>query len=315
MSTVEKTKTDRPNGHNSGEAGPVRHSFSDGGFDPAGLFAQLSRLLELYLARAEDPDALANMAPKDALACAKTVMALMADLQGGKPAAVGEHTEWPMLSSPRWVQPPIQAADHRSRRPDSRRHPFESPIFSLEDAVSAVCNYDEETQALEPWARLIARIDEMCIHIQKQLDEAPQRAGGAHQRRSENGDCEKGTNSRAGESPTRHSRCGDGAPGLPCVSADGADAQQGLENPDFSFGDSSRPPLPAARYCESEAGGWDPGDNGEPPEEPVLGPPVGDDPGAPALFQLIESASADEVSENDNGNNTDFPARRNPRGP
>lgn len=253
MSTVEKTKTDRPNGHNSGEAGPVRHSFSDGGFDPAGLFAQLSRLLELYLARAEDPDALANMAPKDALACAKTVMALMADLQGGKPAAVGEHTEWPMLSSPRWVQPPIQAADHRSRRPDSRRHPFESPIFSLEDAVSAVCNYDEETQALEPWARLIARIDEMCIHIQRDLDAWRQ------------------SDELGGQ----------------------ADETGG----------------------ESEADDWDPGDNGEPPEEPVLGPPVCDDPGAPALFQLIESASADEVSENDNGNNTDFPARRNPRGP
>ncbi len=269
-------------------------------FDPAELFAQLSRLLTLYLARAEDSDALANMAPKDALACAKTVMTLMADLQGGKPASVDEHTQWPRLE--------ISPVGRGLRAPPSsgraiRELPLQSglpttnnqqPISSLEDAIAAVCYADEETQALEPWARLVARIDELCIHIQKQLDEAPQRVGGAHQRRSENGDCEKGTKSRASE------------PGLPSVSTDDTDAQPGLENPDSSFGDSSRPSLPATRYCgDTEAADWDPGDNGEPPDESCT----------PTSFQLIESAGADEVSENDNGNNTDFPARHNPRGP
>jgi|GEM_PF-2021010 len=201
-------------------------------FDPAELFAQLSRLLTLYLARAEDADALANLAPKDALTCAKTVMALMADLQGGKPAAVGEDTEWPRLEYGFKVGgmgvPPVTSPNPPARR---RCHqnvsPGHSPISSLEEAVAAVCSYDEETQALEPWARLVSRIDDLCAHIQRDLD----------------------------------------------------------------------------AWRESDEA------------ERALEVPEGGNPDVPTAFKLIESAGADEVSDNGNGDNTDFPARRNPRGP
>ena len=202
-------------------------------FDPAELFAQLSRLLELYLARAEDTDALANMSPKDALTCAKTVMALMADLQGGKPASVDEDTQWPRLEIPsvgrglRAPPYPVRAIRESPLQSGLPTTSYKQPITSLEEAVAAVCSYDEETQALEPWARLVSRIDDLCVHIQRDLDAW---------RESNEAEC-------------------------------------------------------------------------------ALVLPEDDDPNVPAAFQLIESAGADEASDNGNGNNTDFPARRNPRGP
>ena len=90
-----------------------------------------------------------------------------------------------------------------------------------------MCSYDEETQALEPWARLVSRIDDLCAHIQRDLD----------------------------------------------------------------------------AWRESDEA------------ERALEVPEGGNPDVPTAFKLIESAGADEVSDNGNGDNTDFPARRNPRGP
>jgi hypothetical protein len=222
-------------------------------FSPAELFAQLSRLLTLYLRRAEDTDALDKLAPKDALACAKTVMAMMADLQGGKPAAIDEHTEWPAMEIPpvgrglralpssgraiRETRPPKADKSLHCSYPTTNN---QQPITLLEDAVAAVCHADEETQALEPWARLLTRIDELCVRIQQDLD--------------------------------------------------GWRESSGAEE-------------------------WDPGDNGEPPAESALSLPQGDGRSMRTPLEFAEPTGDYEASDNDDGNDEDFPARHNPRGP
>ncbi len=290
MDTTEKTDKGKPDRRDfRDESGQSRHklergepalrSLSEGGFSPAALFAQLSRLLALYLKRAEDTDALDKLAPKDALACAKTVMAMMADLQGGKPASVDEHTQWPRLElgftaggagvsiggagvsiggagvsiggagvSPviphnrRGTGPRPTGSSSRYSPPATRYSGAAeaAPISSLEDAIVAVCRADEETQALEPWARLLTRIDELCVRIQQDLDDWRESSGAEE---------------------------------------------------------------------------WDPGDNGEPPAEQILSLPRGDGRSIPSPPEFGEPAGDDEASENDDGNDQDFPARHNPRGP
>ena len=168
--------------HHPEDGGTFRHSparppqkpcfggWSEGGFDAAALHSQLADLLQLYLKRAAEPDAVQKCSAKDAISCAKTLTAMMTDIQSGRPASVSRDAKW-SKTTPR-VRPPIQAADHRSRRLDSRRYPLEGPITTLEDAVAIVCNSDEETQILEPWARLLARIEKLCTETQKRLDDA-----------------------------------------------------------------------------------------------------------------------------------------------
>ena len=93
-------------------------------FDAAALHAQLADLLQIYLKRAADPDAVKQCSAKDALACAKALTGMMSDVQSGKLSGNARRV---VASKPAsvnsWVQPPIQADDHRSRRLDSRRHP------------------------------------------------------------------------------------------------------------------------------------------------------------------------------------------------
>src|SRR4030042_1124428 len=77
---------------------PTHHScYGDGApglpsgdavFDPAALHAQLADLLQIYLQRASQPDAVEECSAKDALACAKTATEMMSALQAGKLAAV-----------------------------------------------------------------------------------------------------------------------------------------------------------------------------------------------------------------------------------
>src|SRR4030042_4306894 len=66
-------------------------------FDPAEVFFQLAELQRVYLARAKDAQAVAEMPAKDALACAKTTTEMMSALQAGKLAAVDAATQWPRL--------------------------------------------------------------------------------------------------------------------------------------------------------------------------------------------------------------------------
>jgi len=166
--------------HHPEDGGTFRHStarppqkpcfggWSESGFDAAALHAQLADLLQIYLKRASQPDAVEKCSAKDAVNCAKNITQMMTDIQSGRPASVSRDAKW-SKTTPR-VRPPIQAADHRSRRLDSRRYPLEGPITTLEDAVAIVCNSDEETQILEPWARLLARIEKLCTETQKRLN-------------------------------------------------------------------------------------------------------------------------------------------------
>ncbi len=230
-------------------------------FDAAKLHSQLAELLQLYLARASQPDAIAKCSAKDAISCAKTLTGMMSDVQSGKPkswsgdlqvatpSTPAHHSLWrrrvarpggrasvpldggtgacPPQLQRRRVPPVIRHNTPARRRCHQESSPGYRPLATgyspiLDDALSVVCASDEETTIPEPHKRLIARIQKLCTEVQKQLDAAssparssPNRVRGAHQRRSENEGCEKDIKSRASESPTHHSRYGDGAPGLP----------------------------------------------------------------------------------------------------
>ena len=176
---------------------PAHHSFSDGGFDAAKLHEQLAGLLQLYLARAADPDAVAQCSAKDAIACAKALTAMMSDLQSARPASVDKTTTWPCLkSSPVGRQlvcrrPETQDDTRRgtSPRPTACRPKTENeqPTTILDDALAAVLSTDQESHLEEPYMRFISRADRLCKEVRKRLDatqSSPNRVGGAHQRRS-----------------------------------------------------------------------------------------------------------------------------------
>jgi len=188
--------------HHPEDGGTFRHSparppqkpcfggWSEGGFDAAALHAQLADLLQLYLARASQPDAVEKCSAKDAIACAKTLTAMMSDVQSGKPASVDADTQWPRLESSSVGRGPVPRRLHNAKfrnggprfgsaqRPElvegrvAALQPESTSIRTLEDAVAIVCNSDEETQILEPWARLLARIEKLCTETQKRLDDA-----------------------------------------------------------------------------------------------------------------------------------------------
>jgi len=205
--------------HHPEEGGPVRHSlarppqkpcfggWSGGGFDAGKLHSQLADLLQLYLARASEPDAVEKCSARDALACAKTLTAMMSDVQSGKPASVDSDTQWPRIcrvrsrAAPssvsggagacppeprrRLVPPVIPPSKSRAGAPactfggaDKPGGPGEepyrySPAAILEDALSVVFASDEESSIPEPHLRFIARADRLCKEIRKRLDAAP----------------------------------------------------------------------------------------------------------------------------------------------
>jgi hypothetical protein len=45
------------------------------------------------------------------------------------------------------------------------------PIYTLNDAVAAVCERDADTKALVPWARVICRIHRLCNMVEEQIAE------------------------------------------------------------------------------------------------------------------------------------------------
>ncbi len=63
--------------------------------------------------------------------------------------------------------------------PAPRAHPASSdaspangpPIYTLNDAVAAVCERDADTKALVPWARVICRIHRLCNMVEEQIAE------------------------------------------------------------------------------------------------------------------------------------------------
>ncbi len=94
----------------------------------------------------------------------------MSDVQSGKPASVDKDTQWPRLKNG-FINggtgvPPVIRHNTPARR---RCHQIESPISCLEEAVSIVLNFTEESPIPEPHKRLIARIEKLCTETQKRL--------------------------------------------------------------------------------------------------------------------------------------------------
>ena len=176
-------------------------------FDAGKLHQQLADLLQLYLKRASDADAVKQCSAKDALACAKALTSMMTDVQSGRSASVDKNTRWPQIKS--WSGG-LQAPD-RVRRADQRRscggdctntsksragesactfggadkpgllggepHPTESSRYSiLEDALASVLASDEESSIPEPHLRFIARADRLCKEVRQRLPNS--RSGG-----------------------------------------------------------------------------------------------------------------------------------------
>jgi len=128
------------------------------------------------------------MSSKEAVACAKQVSSMLEDTQSGKLAKVDTSTHWPKLefTAPAFVGrgPVPRRPDVVGRGPVPRRlascseHPGgpqvaalqDPPIQSLADAVAAVCQYDEETAILEPWAQLLARMNKLTQRVASDIE-------------------------------------------------------------------------------------------------------------------------------------------------
>jgi hypothetical protein len=165
-------------------------------FDPAKLAAQLSELLELYLARAKEALLEEQMSSKEAVACAKQVSSMLEDTQSGKLQQVDTSTHWPRLEFARiggagiggtgvggtGVSPVIRHLSEPIHHPRTRglspasssvEQPTtdnQQPLRSLADAVKAVCQYDPETAILEPWALLLTRINKLTQRLSADIE-------------------------------------------------------------------------------------------------------------------------------------------------
>jgi hypothetical protein len=102
------------------------------------------------------------------VACAKQVSSMLEDTQSGKLAQVDTSTEWPRLGFTVVAQTQMRVG--RAHQPGSfsvqqPKTDNQEPLRSLEDAVKAVCQYDEETAILEPWALLLTRINKLTQRV------------------------------------------------------------------------------------------------------------------------------------------------------
>jgi hypothetical protein len=58
--------------------------------------------------------------------------------------------------------------------PAAATSPSCEPIYTLNDAVSEVCKFEKETAALEPWARVITRINRLFQRVENDLEKMNQ---------------------------------------------------------------------------------------------------------------------------------------------
>jgi len=103
-------------------------------FDAAALHAQLADLLQLYLARASQPDAVAKCSAKDAISCAKTLTAMMSDVQSGKPASVDSDTQWPRICRVRSRAAPSSVSGGAGACPPELQRRRGSPVIPRKKA-------------------------------------------------------------------------------------------------------------------------------------------------------------------------------------
>jgi hypothetical protein len=114
---------------------------------------------------------------KDAIACAKTLTAMMTDLQSGKPASVGSSVG----------RGPVPRRSFSENENGGPRVAALQPESLLNDALASVLSSDQESHIPEPHMRFIARADRLCKEVRKRLHAAqssPNPVGGANQRRS-----------------------------------------------------------------------------------------------------------------------------------
>jgi hypothetical protein len=116
--------------------------------------AALDALLLLAVQKASEVIASGALEPKDTIAAVKVIA------EATKAASEA-------VSKGNGIAPP-PAAHPTFSEPNPADGP---PIYTLNDAVAAVCERDADTKALVPWARVICRIHCLCNMVEDQIAE------------------------------------------------------------------------------------------------------------------------------------------------
>ena len=116
--------------------------------------AALDALLLLAVQKASEVIASGALEPKDTIAAVKVIA------EATKAASEA-------VSKGNGIAPP-PSAHHASSDASPANGP---PIYTLNDAVAAVCERDADTKALVPWARVICRMHRLCNMVEEQIAE------------------------------------------------------------------------------------------------------------------------------------------------
>ena len=118
--------------------------------------AALDALLLLAVQKASEVIASGALEPKDAVAAVKVIA------EATKAASEA-------VSKGNGITPPAPSPTHHASSDTSPANG--PPIYTLNDAVAAVCERDADTKALVPWARVICRMHRLCNMVEEQIAE------------------------------------------------------------------------------------------------------------------------------------------------
>jgi len=138
-------------------------------FDPTRLLALLTEVAEAYAARAREPEVVENTSGKEAIAIVKASVEVIHELTApppNPPPPVGRGLRAPPSPSRSAWMTGVSARETSTLPPET--HP-PSGLSLLEAAVAEVCQYDPETAHLEPWARLLIRMDSLTKKLEAAL--------------------------------------------------------------------------------------------------------------------------------------------------
>ena len=159
-------------------------------FDPTRLIALLTQVAEVYAERAAQPEVVEHASGKEAVAIVKTTVDAIKTLQvpsprpipaggnggnGGMGRGLATASKLRAPSSPYrapWTTgvPARHSSADEGRRAENRASASPGDGISLlQEAVAEVCQYDPETAHLEPWARLIIRMDRLTKKLEAAL--------------------------------------------------------------------------------------------------------------------------------------------------
>ena len=132
--------------------------------------AALDALLLLAVQKASEVIASGALEPKDTIAAVKVIA------EATKAASEA-------VSKGNGITPPAPPLSHHaSSDPSPSDGP---PIYTLNDAVAAVCERDADTKALVPWARVICRMHRLCNMVEEQIAEYRGEPVPEHEHKSE----------------------------------------------------------------------------------------------------------------------------------